>query len=142
MNTNTKGEIAKLKVELRAAEKGWISSRTIEGARYDLVLDDGSKLFKVQVKWTSVVSAHSSGAVQVSLRQNNGDDRNLIYRRRKTRTYNRDEVDAVVVYISQIDKLCWFDPEVFENKDVLNIRYEPTKNGQIKNVMFAENYFW
>jgi hypothetical protein len=50
MTKSQKGEFAKLKVEQRALEKGWITSRTVESSRYDLVLDSGKKLFRVICK--------------------------------------------------------------------------------------------
>lgn len=76
MDTNKKGEIAKLKVELMAAELGWISSRTVEGSRYDLVLDNGKKLYRTQVKYADGKSSHSDGSILVGFRKAIGDDRN------------------------------------------------------------------
>ena len=144
LSTQAKGEIAKLKAELRAAEKGWIVSRTAEGSRYDLVLDDGKKLYRVQVKYGNGKSTNSQGAICLSLRKFVGDDlrRSPEYRKLPRRAYTKEEIDAVVVYIPRIDKICWFGPDVFDNKADLMIRYEPSKNGQKKKIIFAADYFW
>ena len=144
MNSNQKGEIAQLKVQIRAAEKGWIASRTIEGARYDLVLDDGDKLYRVQVKYSGGGTSHCNGSAAVHVTRAEGDDRNKNskYCRTKTRTYSKNEVDAVIVYIPQIDELCWLGPEMFDDKPVVCLRYEAPKNGQKKGIHLAENYVW
>lgn len=135
-----RAEIAKLKVELRAAEKGWICSRTIEGARYDLVLDNGLRLFRVQVKYAGSKASNSNGSVQVSLRRWAGNGRDQ--RRGKTRTYSAEEIDSVAVYIPQIDKICWFESEHFAERHGFNVRYATPKNGQSKGVILAQNFVW
>jgi PD-(D/E)XK endonuclease len=56
--------------------------------------------------------------------------------------YNENEVDALVVYVPKIDKVCWFSPEVFCGKQGLSIRISPAKNGQIKGCLAAEDYLW
>jgi len=144
LTSNSKGEIAELKVQLRAAEKGWVASRTVEGARYDLVLDDGKKLYRAQVKYAGAKGSHSEGSATVYLTRSEGDDRNKNgkYRRRKTRRYNSKEVDAILVYLPQIDKVCWLGPELFSEKPALALRYESPKNGQKKGIHLAEEYIW
>lgn len=135
-----KAEVAKLKVELRAAEKGWITSRTIEGVRYDLVLDDRSRLYRVQVKYVSGVSSNAVGCVQVGLRRWAGDGRDQ--QRGRTRIYTAGELDALVVYIPQVDKLCWFGSDVFANRPSFNLRYEPARNGQKTGVILVQDFVW
>ena len=135
-----KAEVAKLKVELRAAEKGWITSRTAEGARYDIVLDNRTRLYRVQVKYVSCASANATGAVQVGLRRWAGDGRDKP--RGRTRVYTADEVDALVVYVPQVDKLCWFNPDMFAGRVAFNLRYEQPKNGQKTGLWFVQDFIW
>ncbi len=142
LTTDQKVEIAKLKVELRAAQKGWITSRTIEGASYDLVLDDGCRLYRAQVKYASGKSVHSTGVVKVTLIRNNGDDRNMIYRRRKTKCYSAGEIDVVLVYIPFVDNVCWFNADIFEGRPNLYVRYAPARSNQKQGITFAENHLW
>lgn len=141
LTSSQKGEIAKLKVEQRAVEKGWVCSRTIESARYDLVLDDGARLYRVQVKYADGIPGHNTqGAVMANLRSNRGDDRNLKYRRRKQRMYTPDEIDAVLVFIPRINEVCWFGPDKFHGKSAITIRYESPKNGQ--EYPMASDFKW
>jgi hypothetical protein len=50
-STAQKGELALLHVLQRAVENGWIVSRPTRDCRYDLVLDDGDRLYRAQVKY-------------------------------------------------------------------------------------------
>jgi hypothetical protein len=128
MNKREKGEFAQLKTELRAAEKGWIVSRTVEGARYDLILDDHSRLYRTQVKYVESPPTHSVGSVNVHLRK-------------RGRRYTSEEIDVLIVYIPQIDRLCWFDAKMFENRASFVVRYAPPKKSGRK-LNLAEDYLW
>lgn len=141
LTTSQKGEIAKLKTEIRAIEKGWVASRTVESARYDLILDDGEKAYRVQVKYASTPFGHCKGAVTANLRRHQGDDRNLKYRRQSMRTYDDSEVDAIIIYIPQVDKLCWFGPEHFKDKVAIHVRYEKSGNNQT-NGKQVDDFQW
>lgn len=69
--SNTKGQIAVNKTELRAIELGYIPSKPIYNVRYDLVLDDGKKLTRIQIKYADGVPSHSTGAIVVKLGHEN-----------------------------------------------------------------------
>ena len=60
----------------------------------------------------------------------------------KKNGYFSNEVDAIIVYIPQVDKLCYFPIEMLEGKTSLTIRYEDSKNNQQKNIVFAKDYEW
>src|SRR5262245_23471628 len=114
--TNFLGEIAVAKVILRVIEKGWTACKPIIECRYDLILDDGLKLYRVQVKYADGKSPKQvSGVVPVGLKKWRSDGRPPIL------CYTAAEIDAVLVYVPKIDKLLWFGPEVFEEKTMLHI---------------------
>ncbi|MFL6209623.1 MAG: group I intron-associated PD-(D/E)XK endonuclease [Pyrinomonadaceae bacterium] len=130
-----KAELARLKVESRALELGIVCSRpAIEGTRYDCILDAGGKLFRVQIKYCDCRAVHASGAVQLRLRSTAGQGAG--------RCYTKDEVDALVVYLPALDRLCFFPQDVFCGKTAIHIRLQPALNGQTKGCLLAENYFW
>jgi PD-(D/E)XK endonuclease len=128
MTKEQKGILAVLKVQQRAVEKGVLVSAPINPCRYDLILDDGT-LNRVQVKYGGTKSGHSVGAVRVDLR-------------RHGKTYSKDEIDAIVVYLPAIEKICWFGSEVFDGREAIYVRYEPSKNNQRKKCILAEKHFW
>ncbi len=110
-------------------------SPTIE-ARYDLILDDGNKLSRVQVKYGGAAKANASGSILVDFRIRNGT---------RTSTYNnysKSETDAILVYIPDIDEVLWFGPEMFDGRSTLTIRLEKAKNNQTKKILFASDYIW
>jgi hypothetical protein len=128
-----KGELACLKVELRAIEKGYIVSKpNIECMRYDRIIDCNGKLYRVQIKYTS--HKQSSGSFVVDLRK--------ITKSGKTLLYNKDEIDAILVYIYEIDKICWFNSDMFDNKKSITIRTELAKNNQMKKIIYYKDYLW
>ena len=129
MESNIKGALAEQKVVLRAMEKGFNVSRPISPARYDLVLDDGQALHRVQVKYADGLVSHSEGSVLVNLRTwNHAEDG----KRSKHKTYSAGEVDLVLAYIPKVDKIVKIEPQKFQGKASLVIRYEGAKNGQKK----------
>jgi hypothetical protein len=135
--TNFLGEFAIAKVVLRAIEKGVTASRPMMECRYDLILDDGLKLYRVQVKYAGgKPRRHVSGAIAVGLKKWRTDGRPPIW------FYTAAEIDAVLVYVRKIDQLLWFGPEVFEGRRVLQIRLEPSRNGQHKGRLMADDYIW
>ena len=135
--TNFLGELAVAKVVLRAMEKGMTPCRPLMECRYDLILDDGVKLYRVQVKYADAKSPkQASGVIPVGLKKWRTDGRPPIWH------YSATEVDAVLVYVRKIDQILWFGPEVFEGRQMLFIRIEPARNGQQKGCLMASDYVW
>lgn len=129
MDSRFKGHIAELKVELRAAEKGFILSRPTTLARYDAVLDDGKSLLRVQIKYAGTESTKSKGSVVVGLS-------------RRGEAYTPDEVDGLLVYIPKFDKIVFLPPSRFCGKKNLCIRYEPTLNNQAARLLHLSDLLW
>jgi hypothetical protein len=98
-------------------------------ARYDLVLDYGGRLYRAQVKYADSKSPTSQGVIRVDLR-------------RRKRCYTKEEIDVLLVYVPQIDKVCWFGPEFFDNKVGLQLRIAPTLNGQKAGCRMVDDYIW
>lgn len=135
--TNFRGEYAMAKILLRCVEKSFGCSRPMIECRYDLILDDGIKLYRTQVKYAGGASPKQcKGAVPVSLRKWRTDGRPPIP------YYTAEEIDLLIVYVRRIDSLLWFGPEVFDRRKWLFIRVEPTLNNQKKGCLMAADYVW
>jgi hypothetical protein len=132
-----KGEIALLQVQMRAIEKGAVVSKpTIEGGRYDLVIDWDGKLYRAQVKYCDRPASNAHGAVSVCMGNvTRGSNRSV-------GCYTQDEVDVVLVYVPKIRQVLWFGPDQFCGKSAITVRYEPTKNGQSKGCLMAQDFIW
>jgi hypothetical protein len=129
LTTDAKGEIASLRVRIEAFKKGATVSLPSTPARYDLVLDYHGKLYRAQVKYADCKAVRAQGALQLDLRK-------------RKRLYTRDEIDVVLVYVPQIDKICWIPPELFHNRATLMLRLLPTRNGQKKGCVMAHDFIW
>jgi len=134
ITTNVKGQLAVSKAEIRAYELGFVPCRPLFDTRYDLIIDDFKSLRRIQVKYADAVPSSGPGTVSVKLE--------YIDRQKKFHTYSRQEVDALIVYIPKIDKLCYFPLKVFEGKRRLSVRLEQAKSGQSKRIIYAKDYFW
>jgi PD-(D/E)XK endonuclease len=133
-STHQKGEIAHLKVMLRAIEKGVVLSQPLIASRYDFIIDDNQKLERVQVKYASGKAPHSQGSIKINLKSWEG--------RKLRRRYCVSEVDALLVYIPQIDTVLRFEADIFCERASFTVRIEPAKNGQTKGVLNAKDFIW
>jgi hypothetical protein len=135
--TNLLGEYAIAKVLLRAIEKSVTVLRPVIECRYDLVLDDGLKLYRAQVKYAGrSPPKHCRGVVPLGLRKWRNGGRSV------TLFYSATEIDLLLVYVRKIDKVLWLGPEVFDGRQNLQIRVEPTRNNQVKGCLMAADYVW
>ncbi len=123
-----KGHIARLKVEARAAELGAYVSIPTTDTRYDLVIDSENFLYRVQVKYADVSMRNSRGSVLLSLLKNG-------------KTYSASEIDALLVYVAKVDRVCWFGPEVFHGRQSITLRYKPAAIHRV-DMRLVHEYFW
>lgn len=131
--TNSKGELAQLKVEIRAIEKGIIVSKpTRHESRYDCVLDENGKLLRAQVKYASGADSKTDSSVRVELRK---------IHKNHSLTYSSSEIDVLLVYVPRIDRVLVFGPKHFDGKSCINVRMEKPKNNQA-NVNWYEDFLW
>lgn len=124
-------------VRRRAAEKGIVVSiPTTDSVRYDLVLDDAGHLYRVQVKYCNRNAVNANGAVQIELTSYHRSGK------LSSRGYTADEIDALLLYVPRIDAVLWLGAQIFANRPQIQIRFEPTRNGQAKGCLFAQDYIW
>ena len=128
MDTNLIGTITEMKCKLYFTDLGYIVSMPETPTRYDFILDTGSKLLKIQVK-----TCRSDGeAITFSTCSNHNTKTKHI----KT-DYRSDGIDYFCTWYSGE---CYLVPVSECGKSEKKLRLVPTKNGQIKNISFAENY--
>ena len=100
------------------------------GAPYDLAVDTGTRLVKVQVK----TATFGRGCIQCKTRRRNaGYDRTM-------RRYEKREVDYFAIYCPQLNELYVMS---FEAARVsASLRVTPTLNKQEKYIRWAKDYSW
>jgi PD-(D/E)XK endonuclease len=132
--TKRKGDLAELKVACDLLEKGHrVAFPFGEDCDYDLVLDRGGKLERVQVK-----HAHSQGRV-ITVYCASASLTNGKVKRRKR--YTAASIDWLAVYDRGTDR-CFYIPaaELGDGRARLNLRLSETRNGQRCGIRYAEDY--
>lgn len=131
MRSVQKGEIAQIKAELRALEKGFVPSRPIVPCRYDLIIDDGTTRWRTQVKYANGVASGTPNAVLCSL---NYTDRNKV-----DHAYTEEQVDAFIIYVPRVESLLWLTAEKASGKMKLQIKVDGRPQA---NSLWYEDYLW
>jgi hypothetical protein len=132
LTSTEKGATAELAIAYHAARLGIVALRPmVEGRRYDLVLDTGARLWRVQCKWGRV----RNGVVVVTTGSCRHTPRGYV----KT-TYSGSEVDGIGVCCLERDE-CYFVPIAdAEGKSALRLRLDPAANNQQACVKMARDY--
>jgi hypothetical protein len=132
-STTTKGAIAEAAITAEAVKLGFVVLRPFpEGRRYDVVIDTGPRLLRVQCK-----SGRLKGAViAVTLATCRHTPRHGYVRTK----YTADDIDGVAVYCHELDR-CYFLPiEEVGGRSGIHLRVGPAANGQSAAINFAEQY--
>ena len=130
MDNITKGTITELKCITYLLELGFNVSVPQKPTRYDFILDTGSELLKVQVKTCHHRRDEDSISFATASR-----------RQSKEGVVSHDyRLDGIDFFCTWYDAHCYLVPVSDCGKHEKNLRLVPTKNGQTKNIAFAENY--
>jgi hypothetical protein len=132
MTPSQKGAIAEAEIQAAAVRLHWgVLLPTTEGHRYDLALDDGNRLLRVQCKW----ARRRGDVIWVRIRTSRFTPSGYV-----TTVYTRDEVDAIGVYCPDVDR-CYLIPiGDVEGQGFLHLRLAPTRNNQATGVKWAAQY--
>lgn len=128
-DTKSKGDITESRVLAAFIDWGFYVSRPFgENQRYDLIVDDGEKLFRVQVKTGRL----RNGVVLFSAMSSHW------HRGGQARSYV-GEVDFIAVYCPDTGKV-YAVPEAHLTRSYGSLRIAPTKNNVAKTVRWAHRY--
>ena len=132
LSSMQKGAMAEAAVTAAAVELGFVVLRpVVEGRRYDLVVDTGLRLLRVQCKWArrrrDVVAVHL-----VSCRHTpHGYVRT---------TYGSEEIDGVAVYCPDLRRCYYIPIAVAAGRVGLHLRLSRAANNQRTAISFASEY--
>lgn len=131
-NTMHKGNSSEAIVLAAYTRAGFLVSLPFGGgSAYDLIVDTGIRLLKVQVKtgWRRTGCLLYKGRRRIRDSKQNG-----------MRRYRSDEVDIFAVYDPETDNLYAVPPTAMATQGCL--RLEPVLNGQQKLIRWAADYTW
>ncbi|HKC63386.1 MAG TPA: group I intron-associated PD-(D/E)XK endonuclease, partial [Pyrinomonadaceae bacterium] len=131
-NTMHKGNSSEAIVLAAYTRMGFLVSLPFgSGAAYDLIVDTGIRLVKIQVK----TGWHHKGCLRYKGRRRIKDSSHNGMRR-----YRADEVDYFAVYDPDTDNI-YIVPPISMGVDGC-LRLEPVLNGQRKFIRWAVDYTW
>jgi hypothetical protein len=114
LKSSNKSEIAVLKVELRANEKGYhVSLPKNQSSRYDLIIDDGKKLYRTQVKYFDSKDIKPSGNVRSLRLRFTGTQAGKMY--------SLKDIDLFLLYLPSKDAIVAVPSKKFNNKNSIRI---------------------
>jgi hypothetical protein len=102
-----------------------------EGGRYDLAIDIGEKLLRVQCKWASRIGDVLNTRCVTSRHTPHGYIRT---------TYTADEIDALAAYAPNTDQCYLMPVSEIEGHATISLRVAPTRNNQAQLVRWAKDY--
>ena len=131
---NSKGNIAEAAIAFRAISLGLSVSKPLtEHSRYDLVIEIGGELYRVQCKWGRMLPAAT--ALTVNLCSSRWTPAGQVQTK-----YQAGEIDLVAVYCAELDR-CYLLPErLFVDRRATQLRLVPPRNGQRSCINLADDY--
>ncbi len=132
LNSSNKSEIAVLKVELRANEKGYhVCLPKNQASRYDLVIDDGQKLYRTQVKYLNSFDSRGMGE------KSENTLRLKFTGTQAGKAYDKKDIDLFLIYIPSKDQIVSIPLEKFHNKNSISININTPSA-----VCYYKNFIW
>ena len=127
-----KGAIAETAITAAAARLGFVVLRpVVEGRRYDLVIDTGPRLLRVQCKWAPRRGAVIVAQVSTCRHTPRGYVRS---------TYTADEIDGIGVYCEDLNR-CYYVPiNDVAGRYVMHLRLARAANNQEVAIKYAADY--
>jgi hypothetical protein len=132
MNTKDKGNISELRVLTYLAESGFVVSIPYgDNCAYDLIVDNGNRLIRIQVKTGRLRNGTIVFNTSRTIR-NRGN--NFV-----VKGYE-NEVDTFAIYCPETGQVYFMPVDQCANSSQVLRIYTP-KNGQEKNIKWAQDYF-
>lgn len=129
-NTKAIGDLSELIVAAELTRAGYTVSKPLgDSYRYDLIIDDGVRLSRVQVKTGRLLS---NGSIRVACFSAH------FHRGGKQRSY-RGEIDFIAAFCPQTGEV-YLVPESDIVDSVMHLRVAPPVNRQDKRIRWASRY--
>ncbi len=131
LSTHFQGEITELEVAESFLKLGYqVCKPLVSDSRYDFIVDIDHKLYRIQVKTASL--SKNEDYIEFHTESSHTNTKGTIYH-----AYSAEDVDYfATVYNHQ----CYLVPIEKVGSRSFRLRLKPTKNGQTKNINFAENF--
>ena len=133
-STNLKGAIAEAEVTAAATRLGIPVLRPVaEHGRYDLALDVGTRLLRVQCKCGTL--DQDGAVIKVNLASSWLSPTGYV-----RTTYSTDEIDAVAVYCAAVDRCYLLPSQLAAGRRAIYLRLKPPRNQQRACINLAGDF--
>jgi len=126
LSSSSKGQVAQLEVELCAYRKGYFTSRPQTDLEYDLVIDTHKELIRAQIKFCNR-KRHNNDNLELNLYNKNS---NRLY-------YSNKNVDIILVYVPEVDKVLAYNSDKFHKRKTISINLTDKSSS-----FYYERYIW
>ena len=131
-HTKAKGDLAVLKAQLDLHQQGfWVAVPLTENAPFDLIINRDGVSQTVQVKHARMVR----GCVIARLVTTWSDKKGI-----HEKPIDKTLVDLYCLYCPDTDCCYYLRPAAVPNTRSVSLRLVPAANGQVKGVMWADEY--
>jgi hypothetical protein len=132
LTTNQKGAIAEAAVVYEAVRLGvgvWLPLSDHEP--YDLILDLGTRLLRVQCKW----AVRRRDVVVITCRRNRRGPNGFI-----RRVYEQNEIDVIAAHCASLGSTYLLPPHLSVGRTAVNLRLSPARNNQRAGINRAQDF--
>lgn len=131
LTTTQKGLVAETAIVHECAKRGIGVARPLADSGYDLILDLGTQLLRIQCKW----AVRRGEVIAVSTRRCRRGKQGHIHR-----SYADDEIDAIAAYCPETG-CCYLLPrELSVDRALVQLRLAPARNNQTVGIRWARDY--
>jgi hypothetical protein len=132
LSPSQKGAVAEAAITLAAVRMNLVVLRPLsDGGRYDLAIDVGDKILRVQCKWAS----RRGDVIMIRCKTSRHTPRGYC-----RTTYSADEIDVIAAYSPDVDRCYLISIDEAEHMSEVSLRLTPTLNNQALNVRWARDY--
>lgn len=131
LNTHFQGEITELEVAKSFLKLGYqVCKPLVSDSKYDFIVDINHKLYRIQVKTASL--SKDEDYIEFHTESSHTNTKGTVYSH-----YSAEDVDY---FATMYNHQCYLIPIEKIGSRSFRLRLKPTKNGQTKNINFAENF--
>jgi hypothetical protein len=131
LTTNQKGLVAETAIIHEAVKLGIVVARPLDDVPYDLILDFGTALVRVQCKW----AVRKGDVVIVPTRRCRRGPEGFIHR-----GYELGEIDAVAAYCAELQKCYLLPLSMSVGRAAVQLRLRAPRNNQQRGINWARDF--
>lgn len=129
LNSSTKGNYGELLVATWATGQGYYVGFMPQQCPYDLVVDNGTGPKRIQVK---SISKTKNGTVPFCL--------DVTHKKNNNTVYSHNNIDYIAIVEPNLKIIAWIPICFLDGKKNIQLRIDPPKNNQIKNVVWFTDF--